>query len=324
LGKVIYTAARTEIFRNLQISAERILAGFIFIFLTVFTLYAQTSIATDPNEKTLVIEDAKDSDVFSFGKTIIVKQHAKGVLAFGGDVIVEGRVDGDVATIGGSIIQKETAFIGGDVIAFGGTYRPESKNPLRNSDKETIMFAGYEEELRNLTQNPSQIFAPSFSLGFLAQRVLLLLFWFVISLALTTIAPGAVSRAVARFQLSALKVFAFGSVGFIVTVTIVMFSLSFLPNYVYAIIILMAFVLLLLSFVFGRVALQVSTGKKIQKLFLPENRHSETVALLIGAFVWTLLLSIPYLWMFALVALIAASLGLVLTARSTNDWQQTR
>ncbi len=321
---MIYTAARTDILRNLQISAERILAGFIFIFLAAFTLYAQTSIATEPDQKTLVIEDAKDSDVFSFGKTVIVKRHAKGVLAFGGDVIVEGRVDGDVATIGGSIIQKETAFIGGDVIAFGGTYRPESKNPLRNSDKETIMFVGYEEELRNLTQNPSQIFAPDFSLGFLAQRILLLLFWFVISLALTTIAPGAVSRAVARFQLSTLKVFAFGSVGFVVTITIVMFSLSFLPDYVYAIVILMAFVLLLLSFVFGRVALQVSTGKQIQKLFLPENKHSETVALLIGAFVWTLLLSIPYFWMFALVALIAASLGLVLTARSTNDWQKAR
>ena len=321
---MIYTAARTDILRNLQISAERILAGFIFIFLAAFTLYAQTSIATEPDQKTLVIEDAKDSDVFSFGKTVIVKQHAKGVLAFGGDVIVEGRVDGDVATIGGSIIQKETAFIGGDVIAFGGTYRPESKNPLRNSDKETIMFAGYEEELRNLTQNPSQIFAPNFSLGFLAQRILLLLFWFVISLALTTIAPGAVSRAVARFQLSTLKVFAFGSVGFIVTVTTVMFSLSFLPDYVYAIVILMAFVLLLLSFVFGRVALQVSTGKQIQKLLLPDNKHSETVALFIGAFVWTLLLSIPYLWMFALIALIAASLGLVLTARSTNGWQKAR
>jgi hypothetical protein len=187
---------------------------------------------------------------------------------------------------------------------------------------ETIVFAVFEEEFRSLAQNPSQIFSPNFSLGFLAQRVLLLLFWFIISLALTTIAPGAVSRAVARFQLSTLKVFAFGSIGFVTTVIIVMSSLSFLPNYVYTIVVLMAFVLLLLSFVFGRVALQVSVGKQIQKRLLPENKQSETSALLIGALVWTLLLSIPYLWTFALVALIAASLGLVLTARSTNGWQK--
>jgi hypothetical protein len=52
--------------------------------------------------------------------------------------------------------------------------------------------------------------------------------------------------------------------------------------------------------------LQVSIGKQIQKRFLPENKQSETLALLIGAFVWTLLLSIPYLWIFALIVLTAA------------------
>ena len=293
-----------------------------FILLAFSALYAQTSVSLTPDEKTLIIEDARESDVFSFGKNVIVKQNAKGVLAFGGDVIVEGRVEGDVATIGGSIVQKETAFIGGDVITFGGTYRHDSANPLRNAGRETIMYAGYEEELRNLTQNPSQLFAPSFSLSFLAQRLLLLLVWFVTSLAVTTIAPGAVSRAVARFQLSTLKVVAFGFVGFILTVVGVMVSLSFLPSYIYAIIILMAFAFFLLSFVFGRVALQVSLGKQLQKLLFDDSKHSETLALLIGAFVWTLLLSLPYVWTIALIALVIISFGLVLTARSTNNWQK--
>lgn len=320
---MIYTAVRTNIFTDLRISFGQILAGFIFVLIAVSTLYAQTSIATQSDEKTIIIGDAKDSDVFSFGKTVIVKEHAKGVLVFGGDVVVEGTVDGDVATIGGSIIQKETAFIGGDVIIFGGTYRHESANSLRNEGKETIVISGYEEELRNLTQNPSQLFAPSLTWGFLTQRILLLLFWFIISLVLTTIAPGAVSRAVARFQLSTLKVIAFGMVGFLVTTVGVMLSLSFLPSFVYAIVLLMAFLLLIVSFVFGRVALQVSVGKRLQKHLLPDNKHSETLALFIGTFVWTLLLSIPYFWTFALILLISASLGLVLTARSTNSWQKT-
>ncbi len=319
---MIYTITRTDIFADLQTVLAQMSAVVVFILLVAFALYAQTSVSISPDENTLIIENAKESDVFSFGKTVIVKQQAKGVLAFGGDIIVEGRVDGDVATIGGSVIQKETAFIGGDVITFGGTYRHESANPLRNAGRETIMYAGYEEELRNLTQNPSQIFAPSFSWAFLAQRVLSLLFWFVISLAVTTIAPGAISRAVARFQLSKLKIFAVGSVGFLITTISVTASLSFLPNYVSAIASLMAFVLLLLGYVFGRVALQVSVGKQLQKRLLPNNNHSETFALLIGTFVWTLLLSIPYVWTFALIALIAASVGLVLTARSTNDWQK--
>lgn len=319
---MIYTAVRTDISTDLQISFRPILAGFIFVLIAVSTFYAQTSTVAQSDEKTIIIGDAKDSDVFSFGKTVIVKEHAKGVLVFGGDVIVEGRIDEDVATIGGSIIQKDTGFIGGDVTIFGGTYRPESANVRRGADKKTIVFSGFEEELRDLTQNPSQLFAPSLTWSFLTQRILLLLFWFVISLVVTTIAPGAVSRAVVRFQLSTLKVIAFGMVGFLITTVGVMLSLSFLPSYVYAIVVLMSFLLLLVSFVFGRVALQVSVGKRLQKQFLPDNKHSETLALFIGTFVWTLLLSIPYFWIFALILLISASLGLVLTARSNNHWEK--
>lgn len=319
---MIYTIARTDIFANFKITLAQMSAVGAFVLLAVFSLYAQTGVSLKPEENTLIIEDAKESDVFSFGKNVIVRQHAKGVLAFGGDVVIEGRVDGDVATIGGSILQKENAFIGGDVISFGGTYRHESPNPLRSEGKETIMYAGYEEELRHLTQNPSQLFAPTVSWAFLAQRLLSLLFWFIVSLALTTIAPGAVSRAVARFQLSKLKIFALGSVGFVLTTVGVMASLSLLPNYVSAIVGLMAFVLLFLGYVFGRVALQVSVGKQLQKRFLPDSKHSETSVLLLGSFVLTLLLSIPYFWTFTLIALIAASLGLILTARSSTGWQK--
>lgn len=320
---MIYTATQTNISDRLRISLGQVFAGFIFVLIAFSTFSAQTSISVQPDEKTIIIGDAKDNEVFSFGKTVIVKEHAKGVLAFGGDVIVEGRIDGDVATIGGSIIQKETGFIGGDVITFGGAYRPESKNPLRAEGKETIVVSGYEEELRNLTQNPSQLFAPSLTWGFVTQRLLLLLFWFIISLVLTTIAPGAVSRAVVRFQLSTLKVFAFGMFGLVVVIVGVMLSLWFLPSYVYAVILIMSFLLLVVSFVFGRVALQVGIGKSVQRKFLPDHKHSETLALFIGTFVWTLLLSIPYLWTFALILLISASFGLVLTARSNNSWQKT-
>ena len=51
-------------------------------------------------------------------------------MSLGGDVIVEGVVEGDVATIGGSVIQKAGSRIGGDVIVLGGTYR--SEDAIRN------------------------------------------------------------------------------------------------------------------------------------------------------------------------------------------------
>ena len=318
-----YPTTFSDNFINPKYLQWQTLCGIVLIFLCQITLFAQTQISTSPDENTLIIDDAPEMEVFAFGKTVIVKNQAKGVLSFGGDIIIEGRVEGDVAAIGGSITQKENAFIGGDVIIFGGTYHPERKNPLRIEGKETIMYAGYEEELRNLTQNPTQIFSPDFSLAFFAKSLLLMLFWFVVSLALTTLAPGAVSRAVARFQISSLKVFAIGFVSFVLTTITVIGSLSVLPSYLSAIFGLMSFVLLMLAYVFGRVAMQVSVGKMLQKQLVREKNRSETLAIFIGVFVWTILLSIPYVWTFALLALFAAGIGLVLTGRSTNTWQKS-
>ena len=283
---------------------------------------AQTQFSTSDDGKTMIVEDAPDMEVYAFGKSVIVKQRAKGVLAIGGDIIVEGSVSGDVATIGGSITQAEGAYIGGDVIAFGGAYKPQSQTPLREAGKETVMFGMFEEQLRELGQNPSEIFSPSLSWSFLAQRVLSALFWFIVSLGLTTLAPGAVSRSIARLQLSTLKVSGIGMLAFVLTLIGVIGIAEVLPNYLSVSIGLMAFVLLMLAFVFGRVALQLSIGKVIQRRLLPDGNRSETITILFGVAFWTTVLSIPYLWTLGVIALFAVGLGLVLTARTPASWRQ--
>ena len=283
-------------------------------------IFSQTTLS-QPDNETLIVEDAPEMEVFAFGKTVIVKKQAKGVLSFGGDVIVEGHVSGEVATIGGSVIQKEGAFIGGDVIVFGGSYRPENRDPLRNEGKETVVYAGYEEEIRDLAKNPSQIFSPEFSVAFLVQRLLSLLFWFSVSLVVSFITPGAVSRAVARVQLSPLKVFGIGGLSFTVVTLGVMLSLGLLPGFVSGIIGLMAFVVVMLAYVFGRVVLQAGVGKYIVRR-VSGRKPSETLSLLTGALFWTMLLSVPYVWTIALFVLFIASLGLVFTARSKSaSWE---
>ena len=290
----------------------------VFILTVAVFSFAQISVSST---ETFTVDDAPDQEVVCYGKTVIVKTRAKGVLAIGGDVIVEGRVTGDVAAVGGSVIQKEGAYIGGDVFAVGGAYKPESSNPLREEGRETVMYAGYEEEIRDLSQNPSSLFSPHFSLAFLAQRILSVLFWFVLSLGLATIAPGAVSRAIARFQLSTLKVIAIGVAAFLATTIGVIGSLKLLPDPLGVIFGIMAFSILMLAYVFGRVALNLSVGKLLQKHLLGEKNTSETLAILIGVVAWTLLLSIPYIWTIALFVLFSAGLGLVLTARSQRGWK---
>lgn len=290
-----------------------------FLLLISFSIYAQTSLS-QPDEHTLVVEEANEMEIFAIGKTVIIKKSAKGVLSLGGDVIIEGKVDGDVATVGGSIIQKKGAHIGGDVIILGGSYKHEDEPPLRNPEKETIMVAVFEERLRDMAQNPAQILSPNWSWTFFVQRLLSVLFWFLLSLGLTTIAPGAVSRAVSRFRISTLKVLGLGILGVFAMTFSVLFALGYLPSYLNALIGLMALMILIVTYVFGRVVMQAVTGKWIQKLILSDKKQSESIALFMGAFAWTFLLSMPYIWAFTLVILLMSSFGLVLTARNSKEF----
>jgi hypothetical protein len=70
-------------------------------------LFAHPEITTSDDDMTVTINDAPDQEVYVIGKSVVVKKSAKGVLAVGGDVTIEGRVSGDVATIGGNVIQKD-------------------------------------------------------------------------------------------------------------------------------------------------------------------------------------------------------------------------
>jgi hypothetical protein len=287
-------------------------------------IFSQEQFSTNEEGTTMTVYDAPDMTVVAFGKSVIIKNRAKGVLAIGGDVTIEGSVSEDVATIGGSITQGPNAYIGGDVIAFGGAYRSESQSPLREAGKETVMFGVFEDELRNMAKNPSEIFSPSFSWAFAAQRVLSVLFWFVVSFGLTTLAPGSISRAIARFQLSTLRVAGIGTITFLLMLVGVIGSVNALPDYLSVSLGLMAFVLLMLAYVFGRVAVQLSVGKFLKKNLLPNGNRSETLAILLGVVFWTLLLSVPYVWTLAVLSLFIAGLGLVLTARSTAvSWRQS-
>ncbi len=296
--------------------------GLVIFLVLLITLAATVSgniqSSTESDDKTLVIESSPEMEIISFSKRVVVKKEAKGVLVFGADVVIEGNVPGDVAAIGGSVIQHENAFIGGDVIVIGGKYSHDSQVPLRGENKQTIILAAYEEELREFAQNPARIFAPSFTLAFLAQRLLSVLFWFLVSFVFVTIAPGAVGRAVARLKLSTGKVIGLGLLVFFVSSVFLVVGFGYFPSEVNAILATMAFLVLTLAYVFGRVALHVAVGKLIQKYLLSDRNRSEALAILFGVAAWTVLLSIPYVWTLALLAMFSAGIGLVVTARQPN------
>ena len=272
----------------------------------------------------LVVDDVQACDVFGLGKSVVVRGRVKqGVVAFGGDVVVEGRVEGDVAAIGGSIVQREGSYIGGDVIVLGGAYIHSKTAPGRNPASTTVMYAGYEQELRNAARHPTSLLVPRWSPAYLGQRLLAALFWFIVSLALTAAAPDTTSRAAARLQLTSLRVAVIGLVGAVVMAFGVPAALRFLPTAVGALVGITTLLLIVVAHLFGRVVINAATGRWLQRVFLPKGDRSEAVALLLGALFWTIIISLPYVWLLAVAGLFVTSLGLALTARYRGGWKRT-
>src|SRR2546423_9928368 len=214
----------------------------------------------------VVVDGVNEHDVYGFGQTIIVRGTVKhGAAAFGGDVIVEGAVEGDVAAIGGSVIQREGARIGGDVIVLGGIYHHGKSAPDRDPKSVTIMYAGYEDQLRRVMRDPFSVLHPQLSAVFFGTRLLAILIWFVVALALTAVMPNTISRAVTRLQLTSLRVALIGLIGSIVITLGVLGSLWLLPSIFGAAISVMALLLAIVATVFGRVVIVAATGRWLQR-----------------------------------------------------------
>lgn len=294
------------------------------LFVAAIAVHAQSDAVQRVNDpEALIVEGVENGDVFGIGRSVIVRGSVKhGAMALGGDVIVEGTVEGDVATIGGSVIQREGSSIGGDVIVIGGAYHHGKSAPGRNPASTTVMYAGYEQELRHLARNPATLFAPQWSFYYLGWRLLAVLFWFVVSLALTAAMPGAVGRAVARLQLTSVRVALIGFLGSIVMTFGVLAVLRFLPTSVGALVGLTALLLLVVATLFGRVVINAATGRWLQRRLLREGKRSETGALFLGTAFWALVLSLPYVWPLVTAGLLVASLGLALTARYRVGWKR--
>ena len=296
----------------------------LLLLLTVVASRAQATGDTHLGDQSAqVVDGVISSNVYGMGKSIRINGTVKeGAIAFGGDVIVQGTVEGDVAAIGGSVIQLEGSRIGGDVFVVGGTYHYLDKTPNRQQASVTIMYAGYEEELRDMMRNPTGLLAPRWSPTYIGLRLLSVLFWFVVSLAVTAAMPGAVSRGMTRLQLTSARVAVIGFIGALVVGMGVEACLFVLPTPFSALVGMMALLLIFIAGVFGRVVLYASTGRWLQRHWHTRGGNSESVALLMGTVVWVTLTSLPYVWPAFVAAILVLSFGLALTASRRSVWKK--
>src|SRR5437588_8278440 len=261
-----------------------LIAALVMLVIAVTAQPANEEHPGDPQAR--VIEGVVNATVFGMGQSIRITGTVKeGALAFGGVVVVEGEGDGDVAAIGRSVFQREGARIGGDVIVLGGIYHHGKAAPDRDPKSVTIMYAGYEDQLRRVMREPFSVLHPQLSAIFFGTRLLAILIWFVISLALTAAMPNTISRAVTRLQLTSLRVALIGFLGSVAITIGVLGSLWLLPSIVGAAISIMALLLAVVVTVFGRVVIFAAKGQWLTPPLLPRG-ESEAVMLLLGLAFW--------------------------------------
>ncbi|HEY6660889.1 MAG TPA: polymer-forming cytoskeletal protein [Pyrinomonadaceae bacterium] len=300
-----------------RLDLNRVFALLMWLLLLVGVVCAQSA----GDEKVVLVEGTNEGTVFGVGNSVRITGTVKqGAMSFGGDVIVEGVVEGDVATIGGSVVQKSGSRIGGDVIVLGGTYHAEDTPPKRSPAAKTMMYAGYQQELRDIMRNPTGLFSPRWTPSYLGTRLLVVLFWFLVSLGFTAAMPGTISRGVARLQLTSLRVAAIGLIGVVVLFVGVLLCLWIMPEPIRVLVGLLALLLWLVASLFGRVILYAATGRWLQRKYIPVGKNSEAVALLLGTSLWVLLTSLPYVWPFMATFILIISFGLALTARYRTHW----
>ena len=271
-------------------------------------------------ESPTVVEGASDATAYSIGNSLRINGTVKGAIALGGDVIVQGIVEGDVAAIGGSVIQLEGSRIDGDVMVLGGSYQRSAGDSGRNPASTTVMYAGYEDELRHMMRYPSGLLTPQWSASYIGLRLVAILFWFIVSLALTAATPGTISRGIARLQLDLGRVAIIGFISAVVIGGGVPFALRYLPFVIGVLVGLMALLLILIAGLFGRVIIYAATGRWLQRKLFGVRNNSESVALLLGTTFWIVLSSLPYIWPLVVAVVLVTSLGLALTAKYHVGW----
>ena len=314
--EIPFSACAAQLFR-------KTIPLFAALLLWLVVVQAQPATDTHPGDpQARVIDGVSNTTVFGLGQSIRITGSVKeGAIAFGGDVIVEGTVDGDVAAIGGSVIQRDGSRIGGDVIVLGGIYHHGKAAPGRDPQSVTIMYAGYEDQLRHVMREPFSVLQPQLSAKFFGYRILAVLLWFIISLALTAVMPNTVARAVARLQLTPLRVALIGLLATMVITTGAVVCLLVLPEVIGVVISILLSLLVLVAMLFGRVVIVAATGRWLQRRFFPR-LQSESLVLLLGVAFWVVLASLPYVWPMVIGGMIVVSLGLALTARYRINWKK--
>jgi hypothetical protein len=241
------------------------------------------------------------SDIYLAKDTVVAK-----AVAVGGDVTVAGKVEGDVAAIGGNVILEDSATVLGNVVTVGGAIAKAPKAVIKG---EIIEIGVPANEVIATSLQRGEIPLLGLSLVFLQ----LLIFLAVLILALVTVAyctkqVGVTSFACEKkfwrcFWVGLLELILLIPITLLLVVSIV--GLAFLPLWI---------ILVIAALFFAKVAVSQLIGKLLLAFF-KVTRKPMLLEVTLGLVILALLSMIPVLGWLVKAVLVLAALGAVTLTR---------
>ncbi len=268
------------------------------------------------NQAVYVAKDEVQENIVAFGGNITIDGRVKeSVVAFGGAIVVNGEVGDTVVGIGSTISLRSTAVIRGDLICLGGVL---NKEPGALIQGDTVYFRS------------TEIFSRFFRGGLLSfpflpvlliLKVMTMFIWLLLAIAVIAIFPRQITFASAQIRSSFWPTVGTGALALIVFVTLVLFSALFSFLLVGIPFLLFFIAVGLIIKIFGQITLFHFFGESLGRAF-SSRTVAPWVAVLLGLLIVSLITLIPLLGLLISFFLTLLSWGVVIRTKfgTTDNW----
>jgi len=278
----------------------------------LFFFAAATICATESGKQiTIRSGEIHKKSITAFGGTLIIDgKIEESVLLIGGRMIVSGTVEKDVMALNSSVKINEGAIINGDLLVIGGELE-RSENSLLQGE---LFYLRTGEDLKKIISGilPFVSEGPGFSLMIRSAKALL---WLIITLLVLVLLPRQVEQAAQLMRQSTMRTAATGLMTLLIIVflTLISLVLSLFLIGIPLLLILLGCYLGLLAF--GRAALFYTIGNSFCRAV--RLRANSAIFVLLGLVFYFALRFIPFIGFIAVLALdfLVLGAGVILAGR---------
>jgi len=267
-------------------------------------------------EDVFVGKDEVQDNVIAFGGNVTIEGKVKeNVVAFGGSITVSGEVGDSIVGIGSVITLRSTAVVKGDVVSMGGVL---TKEPGCVIQRDTVYFKS------------SELFPKLFKGGFfffpfgpiiLVLKLISMFIWLLLALVIAAVFPRQVSLASSQIRAAFWPVVGTGLIalilfaGLIITFALLSFVLIGIPFLLFLI------ALGIIIKIFGQVVLFYFFGESLGQAF-GSKRVAPMAAVVLGLIVISFLKFIPILGFLFSFFLSIIAWGVVIRTKfgTTENW----